>query len=708
MSLTTVPDTVTRHGRPRPLGATVDAGGTNFAVFSQHAEAVQLCLFDGAGEARVDLRRTGPVWHAYVPGVGPGARYGFRAFGPWDPGQALRFNPANLLLDPYGRAVDGQVVWEDAVYGFDPGVGEPAINPADSAPHMPRSVVLDGSFDWADDAPPQVPMADTVLYEVHVKGFTKLHPDVPEPVRGTWSGLAAPAAIAHLQRLGVTTVELLPVQHHIHDDVLLRRGLSNYWGYQPICYFAPHPEYASVTDPAEGVAEFKAMVAALHAAGLEVVIDVVYNHTGEWDETGPTLCYRGLDDRSYYRHPWDNPGPYVNYTGVGNTLDLRHPAVLQLVMDSLRYWVTEMHVDGFRFDLATTLARGDVDYDRHSGFLAAVQQDPVLSGVKLIAEPWDVGPGSFQVGNFPALFSEWNGLYRDTMRDFWRGEERGVATFARRLMASDDLYADDGREPQASINFVTAHDGFTLRDLVSYNTKHNEANGEDNNDGESFNRSWNCGVEGPTEDLEVNALRERQQRNFLATLLLSQGVPMLLGGDEMSRTQHGNNNAYCHDDELSWFDWDLSEPARALLEWTAGLAAFRRAQPVLRHRHYLSGSPIRGSRHPDVAWFTPQGSAMTSEDWAADDARALALRLDGAALDEVEAETAPDGADTLYLIFNGGHDTLRCTLPGPDWGSAWQRVVDTAEPDLVPAPGIGAGGHLEVSGLSVVVLRMQG
>jgi isoamylase len=702
------PSLTSGRGVARPLGATPDAGGTNFAVFAQHATAMHLCLFDGDVETRVAMRRTGSVWHAYVPGVGAGTRYGFRADGPWDPSRALRYNAANLLLDPYTRAVDGYVDWRDPVYGFDPAVGESAFNAADSAALMPRSVVVDGTFDWGDDAPPAVAMADTVIYEVHVRGFTKLHPDVPQSIRGTWAGLAHPAAIAHLQRVGVTTVELLPVQHHIDDHMLLRRGLTNYWGYQPICYFAPHPEYASTTDPEDGVAEFKSMVKGLHAAGIEVVIDVVYNHTGEWDETGPTLCYRGLDDLAYYRHPSDDPGPYVNYTGVGNTLDLRNPYTLQLVMDSLRYWVTEMHVDGFRFDLATTLARGEVDYDRHGGFLAAVQQDPVLSGVKLIAEPWDVGPGSFQVGNFPAAFSEWNGLYRDVMRDFWRGAERGVTTVARRFMGSDDLYADDGRDPQASVNFITAHDGFTLRDLVSYNDKHNQANGDNNTDGEGHNRSWNCGVEGPTDDPAVNRLRSRQQRNFMATLMLSQGVPMMLGGDEMSRTQHGNNNAYCHDNELSWFDWDLSRDAEQMLEWTSRLVAFRREQPVLRHRHYLTGRPSEGSRHPDVAWFTLEGEPMTAQDWAADYARTLALRLDGEALDEAEAEVAPNGADTLYVILNGYTDALPFTLPPVQWGEQWEPVIDTADPGLVGGTvAYAAGSAVQVEGFSVMVLRLR-
>ena len=681
-------------GSPRPLGATPDEGGTNFAVFSEHAEAVTLCLFDGPDETRIPLRRTGNIWHAYVPDLSAGTRYGFRAHGEWNPSRSRRFNVSNLLLDPYSRAIEGEVRWHDALFGDDP---------RDTAPFMPRCVVVDGAFDWGDDRPPRAPLSESVIYEAHLKGMTKLHPDVDPELRGTWAGLAHPAAVRHLVDLGVTAVELLPVQHHIHDEVLVRRGLSNYWGYQPIGYFAPHPEYASTADPEGGIRELKSMVRTLHAAGIEVLIDVVYNHTGEWDETGPSLSFRGLDDEVYYRHPADDPSRYVNYTGVGNTFNVRHRAVLQLVMDSLRYWVTEMHVDGFRFDLATTLGRGEQLFDAHSAFLAAVQQDPVLSGVKLIAEPWDLGPDSYQLGSFPPVFAEWNGSYRDHVRDFWRSEEHGVAELARRLTGSSDLFGWSGRTPEASVNFVTSHDGFPLRDLVTYERKRNLANGEDNRDGESHNRSWNCGVEGPTDDPVVNALRQRQQRNLIATLLLSQGVPMVLGGDEIGRTQQGNNNAYCHDTELSWFDW--SDVDDDLLAWTRRLIALRRAQPVLRHRHFLKGEPDEGSTLPDVAWFTSSGSEMTVDDWHNTDVRTLGMRLDGEALDEIERLTAPAGADTLYVMFNGRRDDVTFTLPDASWGTSWVTLADSAAVDAPERPHDAGAGYRMVA-LSVVVLRL--
>ena len=681
-------------GSPRPLGATADSDGTNFAVFSEHADSVTLCLFHDGVETRVPLRRTGSVWHAHVGGVGAGARYGYRAAGPWDPARALRFNASNLLLDPYGRAVDGEVRWHDAMYGDDP---------RDTAASMPRSVVIDGAYEWGDDRPPQTPLAETVVYEAHVKGISQLHPEVPEEIRGTWAGFAHPAVVEHLVSLGVTAVELLPVQHHIHDHSLVRRGLRNYWGYQTIGYFAPHAEYASTADPEQGVAEFKSMVKALHAAGIEVLLDVVYNHTGEWDETGPSLSFRGLDDAVYYRHPNDDLSRYVNYTGVGNTFNLRHRAVLQLVMDSLRYWVTEMHVDGFRFDLATTLGRTEQDFDPHSPFLAAVQQDPVLSGVKLIAEPWDLGPESYQLGRFPPAFAEWNGSYRDHVRDFWRGEENGVAELARRLTGSSDLFGWSGRTPEASINFVTAHDGFPLRDLVTYEQKRNLANGEDNADGESHNRSWNCGVEGPSDDPVVNALRGRQQRNFIATLLLSQGVPMLLGGDELGRTQHGNNNAYCHDNELSWYGWhDIDEQ---LLSWTRRMIRLRRTQAVLRHRHYLTGHPDEGSALPDVAWFTAAGTEMTVDHWHSADVKALGMRLDGEALDEIERRSAPRGADTLFVLFNGRRENKTFRLPDSSWGARWVQLADSAAPGA-PEVEHGAQAEVDLAALSVVVLRL--
>jgi glycogen operon protein len=586
-------------GSPLPLGAIFDGDGTNFSLFTDSAEGVELCLFDDDGhEERVTLSElTASCWHAYLPGVVAGTRYGFRVHGPFAPEQGQRFNDNKLLLDPYARAITGDVDWDEAVYGYR--WGDPAEdlsrNDADSAPFVPRSVVVDGAFAWGNDRHPRTPWHRTMIYETHVRGFTERHPTIPEHLRGTYAGLATPEAIEHLTLLGVTAVELLPVHHFLHDQVLLDRGLRNYWGYNTIGYFAPYSGYASSGVAGEQVGEFKAMVKALHAADIEVILDVVYNHTAEGNHMGPTLSFRGVDNDDYYRLVADNPRYYMDYTGTGNTLNMRMPFVLQLLMDSLRYWVTEMHVDGFRFDLAATLARELHDVDRLSGFFDVIQQDPVINQVKLIAEPWDVGEGGYQVGNFPPLWSEWNGRYRDTVRDFWRGEPAALAEFAYRLSGSPDLYQGDQRRPSASINFITAHDGFTLNDLVSYNERHNEANGENNQDGESHNRSWNCGAEGETDDPDVLRTRIRQRRNFLSTLFLSQGVPMLLGGDEMGRTQHGNNNGYCQDNELSWYDWSLRDENLALLGFTRRLMDFRRAHPVLRRRRWFQGLPIHGS-----------------------------------------------------------------------------------------------------------------
>ena len=597
---------------PYPLGASFDGVGTNFAIYSGVAEKVELCLFDERGnETRHELPEvTGYTWHGYAPNVGPGQRYGFRVHGPYDPDRGKRCNPAKLLLDPYATAVDGQVRWNPGVFPYRLGDHreDHARSRADNARSMPKSVVTNPWFDWANDHPPRTPLSDTIVYEVHVKGFSARNPNVPADLRGTYAGLAHPASIAHLRSLGITAVELLPVHQFVHDSHLVDKGLRNYWGYNSICYLAPHNEYSSAGQLGQQVQEFKAMVKALHEAGIEVILDVVYNHTAEGNHLGPMLSFRGIDNEAYYRLVAENPRFYYDTTGTGNSLNMRNPHVLQLIMDSLRYWVTEMHVDGFRFDLAATLARQFHEVDRLSAFFDLIQQDPVVSRVKLIAEPWDIGEGGYQVGNFPPLWSEWNGKYRDTVRDFWRGEPATLGEFANRFTGSSDLYEATGRRPFASINFVTAHDGFTLNDLVSYNEKHNEANGEGNADGESHNRSWNCGVEGPTDDLEVLSLRERQKRNFLATLLLSQGVPMLLGGDEMGRTQGGNNNAYCQDNEVSWFDWSDTREHWTLVEFTQRLTRLRARHAIFRRRRWFQGRPIHGQGCNDVEWFRPDGS----------------------------------------------------------------------------------------------------
>ncbi len=631
-------------GRPYPLGAAYDGGGTNFSLFSDVAEGVELCLFgEDGGEQRVVLEEVdASCWHAYLPSVMPGQRYGYRVRGPWAPEAGQRCNPAKLLIDPYAKAIEGQVDWNPACFPYTFG-DENSRNDDDSAAYVPRSVVHNPYFDWGNDRPPDIRLNESVIYEVHVKGFTVRHPEIPGAQRGTYAGLAHPAAIEYLTGLGVTAVELLPVHQFVHDAHLVGRGLRNYWGYNSIGFLAPHNEYAAGGQRGEQVAEFKAMVRALHQAGIEVILDVVYNHTAEGNQLGPMLSMKGIDNAAYYRLVAENPRFYYDTTGTGNSLNVRHPHTLQLIMDSLRYWVTDMHVDGFRFDLAASLARQFHEVDRLSAFFDLIQQDPVVSQVKLIAEPWDIGEGGYQVGNFPALWSEWNGRYRDTVRDFWRGEPATLGEFASRLTGSSDLYQADARHPGASVNFVTAHDGFTLRDLVSYNEKHNEANGEGGADGESYNRSWNCGVEGDTDDPQVLALRGGQQRNFLATLLLSQGVTMLLGGDEAGRTQHGNNNAYCQDNETSWHDWDNVD--EDLLEFTRRLIALRREHPVLRRRRWFQGLPIRGS--VDLGWFKPDGAEMGDDDWDAGFPSSVGLFLNGEAiLDTAQAvgRVVEDGA----------------------------------------------------------------
>ncbi len=694
-------------GAPYPLGASFDGAGTNFALFSSVAERVELCLLDDDGtETRVDLPEVdGLVWHAYLPDIGPGQRYGYRVHGPYDPASGHRCNPAKLLLDPYATAVDGTVSWDDAVFGHDHDDPDGPANATDSAPYVPVAVVTNPWFDWTDDHRPRTPLHRTVIYEVHVKGFTATHPDVPPALRGTYAGLAHPAVIDHLVRLGVTAVELLPTHQFVHDARLVEMGLRNYWGYNSIGFLAPHGEYSSAGSRGQQVQEFKRMVKTLHAAGIEVILDVVYNHTAEGDHRGPTLSFRGIDNAAYYRLSPDDPRRYVDYTGTGNTANVRNPHVLQLIMDSLRYWVTEMHVDGFRFDLAASLARELHEVDRLSSFFDLIQQDPVVSQVKLIAEPWDVGEGGYQVGNFPPLWSEWNGKYRDTVRDYWRGQPATLAEFGYRFTGSSDLYESSSRRPSASVNFVTAHDGFTLADLVAYNDKHNEANGEANRDGESHNRSWNMGVEGPTDDPDIVEARARQQRNFLATLFLSQGVPMLLGGDELGRTQRGNNNAYCQDSELSWIDW--SSVDEELLEFTRRLIRIRGDHPVFRRRRWFQGSPLRGI--PDIAWCTPEGNEMSDDDWEVGYARSLTIFLNGSAI----ASPDPFGErvhDDSFLVLCNGHEGALDFVVPKGFGDRWQVVLDTAHasaPSTRAGSGrvVRSGRRLQLEGRSLALLQ---
>jgi len=689
-------------GQPFPLGASYDGAGTNFSLFSAVAERVELWLFDEQGAVRRRLlpESTAQCWHGYAPDVGPGQRYGYRVFGPWAPERGHRCNPSKLLLDPYAKAIDGGVSWNEAVfpYRFD---APDKPSDRDSAPFVPRSVVVNPFFDWGNDRPPRVPAQDTVIYEAHVRGLTARHPEVPDPLRGTYAGLAHPAAVEHLKRLGVTTVELLPVHHFVHDAHLVERGLRNYWGYSSIGYFAPHDEYAAGGRVGQQVAEFRGMVRALHGAGIEVILDVVYNHTAEGNHLGPMLSFKGIDNLSYYRTVGDDPRYYMDYTGCGNSLNMRHPHVLQLIMDSLRYWVLEMHVDGFRFDLAAALARELHDVDRLSAFFDLIQQDPVASQVKLIAEPWDLGDGGYQVGNFPPVWSEWNGRFRDGVRDYWRGEHETLGDFAYRFTGSPDLYGGSVRRPWASVNFITAHDGFTLRDLVSYREKHNEANREENRDGEGHNRSWNCGVEGPTDDRGVDALRARQQRNLLATLFLSQGIPMLLAGDELGRTQLGNNNAYCQDNEISWIDWAAAD--LELLEFTRRLIRLRAGEPVFRRRLWFQG---QRAAQTDVAWFRPDGSDMREEDWQTGFAKSLGVFLNGDAIGERDPRGEAIRGASFYLIFNAHSDPVAFRLPRASIGAEWCLELDTAAPSAEPgAWQTQAEAELKVEGGSVLVLR---
>jgi isoamylase len=698
-------------GTAYPLGATWDGSGTNFALFSEVADRVELCLFDeAAAETRVELAEVdGFVWHCYLPGIGPGQRYGYRVHGPYDPGQGHRCNAAKLLLDPYGKAVEGVLGWNAALFSGPP--GGPSFA-RDSAPFMPRSVVINPYFDWADDRPPRTPYHETLIYEAHVRGLTLRHPGVPAELRGSYAGLGSQPVIDHLTRLGVTAIELMPVHQFVPEQRLVERGLTNYWGYNTIGFFAPHNAYSSATEPHGPVAEFKSMVRALHEAGIEVILDVVYNHTAEGGAPGPTLSFRGIDNAAYYQLDRGDPARYLDYTGCGNSLNVRHPHALQLIMDSLRYWVTEMHVDGFRFDLASALARELLEVDRLATFFELVQQDPVVSQVKLIAEPWDVGEGGYQVGKFPPLWSEWNGKYRDTVRDFWRGVPGTLPEFASRLTGSSDLYETSARRPVASVNFVTCHDGFTMADLVSYNGKHNEANGERNSDGTDDNRSWNCGVEGPSGDPAVTALRARQVRNFLVTLFLSQGVPMLTAGDELGRTQDGNNNAYCQDNEVSWMDWTLAAEHEDLLDFTRVLADLRRAHPVFRRRRFFSGEPAAAGGLRDIIWLAPSGEPMADGDWGDSQLKSIGVFLNGGAITEPGPRGDPLVDQSFLLLFNARAEPVTFRLPGAAYAASWEPVADTAAaPGCLPGTGLDgpasvtAEASVEVAPRAVIVLR---
>ncbi|GAA4266881.1 glycogen debranching protein GlgX [Frondihabitans peucedani] len=697
---------ITWPGNPYPLGANYDGSGTNFAIYSEAAELVQLCLFDDAGvETRVDLLEVDAyVWHGYLPSVQPGQRYGYRVHGSYDPASGHRANPNKLLLDPYAKATSGEIDWDEALFAYNFGAPD-SRNDKDSAPHMMMSVVINPFFDWQGDRPPKYSYDESIIYEAHVRGLTQTHPDIPQEQRGTYAGVAHPAIIEHLKGLGVTAIELMPVHQFVQDNTLLEKGLRNYWGYNTIGFFAPHQQYASVTDHGQQVQEFKTMVRVLHDAGIEVIIDVVYNHTAEGNHLGPTLSFKGIDNAAYYRLVEDDKQYYMDYTGTGNSLNVRHPHSLQLIMDSLRYWVTEMHVDGFRFDLAASLAREFYEVDRLSTFFELVQQDPIVSQVKLIAEPWDVGPGGYQVGNFPPQWTEWNGKYRDTVRDFWRGEPATLGEFASRITGSADLYERDGRRPVASINFVTAHDGFTMRDLVSYNDKHNQQNGENGNDGESHNRSWNSGEEGPTKDRAIAELRRQRVRNFLATLLLSQGVPMILHGDELGRTQRGNNNTYAQDNPISWIDWSKADTD--LVAFTTSLIELRRKHPTFRRQSYFDGRSVRrgvGDPLPDIVWLTPDGDAMQPEEWDSGFGRSIGMFLNGSGIHGRDSRGGRVTDVNFVLYFNAHDDTVTFTLPSDEYSECWELVIDTTDSPK-PEHVLHAGEKLPVAGRSMVVLR---
>jgi glycogen operon protein len=700
-------------GRPFPLGATWDGAGTNFALFAAEAEAVDLCLFDPAGsQTRVPLAETTyQIWHGYLPDVGPQQRYGYRVDGPFDPGRGQRWNPSKLLADPYALAFDGELALDDAIFGYPPRRDDTVQDHRDSAPFVPKSVVVHDRFDWGGDARPAIPWADTVIYELHVKGMTMRHPDLPPELRGKYAGLAHPAVIEHLLRLGVTAVELMPVHHFLSEPRLLRHGLTNYWGYNSHGFFAPHAAYSSAGTLGQQVPEFKAMVRALHDAGIEVILDVVYNHTAEGDEHGPTLSLRGIDNPLYYRLRDQEPRRYVDFTGTGNTVDTRAPQVLQLLMDSLRYWVTEMHVDGFRFDLASALARSGHDVDKHSGFFAAIQQDPVVSQVKLIAEPWDVGAGGYQVGEFPPLWTEWNGKYRDAIRDYWRGADTGVAELASRLAGSSDLYQDDGRRPYASINFVTSHDGFSMRDLVSYQKKHNRANAEHNRDGDGDNRSWNCGVEGETHDPGILELRRRQVANLFVTLLLSTGVPMLRAGDELGQTQRGNNNAYCQDNEISWLDWDPTTEFASYVDLVSQLVGLRRAHPVFRQQAFFHGRPVTPDGVKDAAWFGVSGAEMTEHEFWAHGTRTIGMYLSGLGIRTRGPRGEAITDDSFLLLLHAADVGCRFVVPGRPWAASYVvelRTDRTEAAEAAPGASVAPGASIDLAPRSAALLRVVG
>jgi glycogen operon protein len=701
-------------GQPYPLGATWSGLGVNFAIFSSNATRVELCLFGSADATTPSHCVTLPeytdmVWHGYLPDVRPGQLYGYRIHGPYDPAAGHRFNPHKVVLDPYAKAIGRSVRWDDSVFGYTIGAPDEdlSFDTRDNVAFASLGAVIDPAFTWGDDRPPHTPWHKTVIYEMHVKGFSRMHPNVPEPLRGTYEALTTEPAIEHLQRLGVTAVELMPVHHHAYDRHLVERGLSNYWGYNTLSFFAPDIRYSSSGLPGESVREFKCMVKALHSAGLEVILDVVYNHTAEGNHLGPTLSLRGVDNLAYYRLTPEDLRYYLDFTGCGNTLNMQCPQVLQLIMDSLRYWVLDMHVDGFRFDLASTLARELYEVDRLGAFFDIVHQDPVLSQVKLIAEPWDLGAGGYQVGNFPVLWTEWNGKYRDAMRAFWKGEDRGVAEVATRIAGSNDLYEHSGRRPYASINFITSHDGFTLQDLVSYNDKHNEANGDENRDGESHNMSWNCGVEGPTIDPKVVQLREQQKRNLMASLLLSVGVPMISGGDEMGRTQQGNNNAYCQDGEISWTCWSLMPEQREFLAFTRRLVHFRRTQPMLMRRKYFQGRSIRGAEVKDIYWLNPGGGEMADDAWNAPFVRSLGVLIVGNALDDIDERGRQLSGDTLLILLNAHCEDVPFVLPTAGNGHEWVRIIDTIE-SLSPEARFLGGTQYPLQGRTLVLFTLDG
>ncbi len=696
-------------GEPYPLGATYDGEGVNFALFAENAQGVDLCLFDTENHETeshtIQMKeRSHFVWHAYIPGLNPGQLYGYRVHGPFDPKNGHRFNPNKLLIDPYAKAISGTIQWHDALFGYKVGdaAGDLSFSESDSAPYIPKSVVINPEFDWEDDELPRIPYHKTIIYETQVKGFTKLHPDIPEEIRGTYAGLAHPVTIKYLHELGITAIELMPVHHYIIDRHLHDNDLTNYWGYNTLGFFAPDVRYSASGNLGEQVLEFKQMVKAFHKAGIEVILDVVYNHTGEGNQMGPTISFRGIDNASYYRLT-DDRRFYMDYTGTGNTLNAMMPNVLRLIMDSLRYWINDMHVDGFRFDLAATLARELHEVDRLGSFFDIIHQDPVISQVKLIAEPWDIGEGGYQVGKFPPGWAEWNGKYRDCIRDYWRGAESVLGEFAFRFTGSPDLYEGDSRHPTASINFVTAHDGFTLNDLVSYNEKHNMANGENNNDGEKHNSSWNCGVEGPTDDEEINALRERQKKNFITTMFLSQGVPMLVAGDEIGKTQKGNNNAYCQDNEISWINW--ADADLSLLQFTQKVIHLRKKHPIFRRRNWFKGMPI-GVGLEDIAWFLHNGHEMSVDNWYEDFAKSLGVYLNGKGIHSVgpKGDTVTD--DSFYIIFNAFHGNLKYTLPPKKYGKQWTIILNTSEKPLVKEGAvIKAGGHVMVEARSILLLK---